>query len=102
MFKYAQIDVETGVCVGVSILSGEVVAENMIPLTETDDVEPRDVYDMVTKTWTKAPPPAPPGPTKTDVLDAKVTQLESDNLSLMLALTDVYEQLLALQTGGTA
>lgn len=32
----------------------------------------------------------------------RIEQLESDNLALMTALADVYEQLLALQTGGTA
>lgn len=37
-------------------------------------------------------------PTKDEV----IAQLEADNLNLMLALTDVYEQLLAIQTGGTA
>ncbi|MGE7271340.1 hypothetical protein ACQKK5_07760 [Brevibacillus panacihumi] len=31
----------------------------------------------------------------------KIAQLEEENVDLMLALTDVYEQLLALQTGGT-
>ncbi|MGG4453227.1 hypothetical protein [Brevibacillus porteri] len=31
----------------------------------------------------------------------KIAQLEKENIDLMLALTDVYEQLLAIQTGGT-
>lgn len=31
----------------------------------------------------------------------KIAQLEKENIDLMLALTDVYEQLLSIQTGGT-
>lgn len=31
----------------------------------------------------------------------KIAQLEQENIDLMLALTQVYEELLALQSGGT-
>lgn len=32
----------------------------------------------------------------------RMNRLETDNLSLMLALTQVYEQLIAIETGGAA
>ncbi|MEI7027914.1 hypothetical protein [Paenibacillus sp. y28] len=44
MFKYAQIDLNTGFCVGVSYLSGEVKAAHMLPLTEGQDVQPGDIF----------------------------------------------------------
>ncbi|MGF9711707.1 hypothetical protein [Paenibacillus naphthalenovorans] len=84
MYKYAQIDLDTGVCVAVSILSGEVIADHMIPLTETDDVEPRDIYDKETKTWTKAEPlpPEHPVPSKIELLEAEIANLNAQNIEL--------------------
>lgn len=40
---------------------------------------------------------------RTDFLakDDKIAALEEENLNTMMALTDVYEQLLMLQMGGT-
>ncbi|CRF29071.1 Uncharacterised protein [Mycobacterium tuberculosis] len=82
--RYAQIDKNTGKCISVSDLSGEVEAEHMIPLTDTDDVQPRDVYDMTTKTWTKAEPfpPEPSGPSKIELLEAEISSLNMQNVDL--------------------
>ncbi|MDR6883105.1 hypothetical protein [Bacillus sp. 3255] len=89
MFKYGQIDLATGVCVSVSHLSGEVVADHMIPLTEEDNVNPGDIYSN--GSWTPAPPPEPvdPQPTPDQI---KIAQLEQETINLMLALTQVYEE----------
>ncbi|MDD9266044.1 hypothetical protein ACFPES_03260 [Paenibacillus sp. GCM10023248] len=116
MFRYAQIDIETGVCISVSLLSGEFVADHMIPLFKWVDkeqpgepdedgnpttiivpevvmldieVNPGDTYaDGV---WTPAPPPEPVDPQPTPV-QIKIAQLEQDNINLMLAITQVYEE----------
>lgn len=79
MFKYAQIDVMTGRCQGVSFLSAEVIADHMILLTEEDEVNPRDTYDN--GTWTPAPPiiTTPDGPSLQEQID-----------ELTLALADIY------------
>jgi hypothetical protein len=69
MPRYAQID-GTGKCFAVSFLSGEVESDDMIPLSDTDDVAPGDTYqDGV---WTKYVPPAP---TLEDVKRAKMAEL---------------------------
>lgn len=96
MFKYAQIDLESGRCVSVSYLSGEIEAEHMLPLTEEEDVQPGDILQG-DGTWLRpAPPPPPvPGPTPED----RIAQLEAINAELngrveasesaILALMDV-------------
>jgi hypothetical protein len=47
-------------------------------------------------------PPQQEEEQRKQTLEQKVVQLERENIDLMLALTQVYEQLLALQDGGTA
>lgn len=82
MFKYAQIDIETGRCLGVSYLSGEVEADNMIPLSEEDDVKPNDTYED--GVWIPAPPPEPVEPTPD-----RIAQLEAENAALKSRMTDM-------------
>lgn len=57
MPKYAQIDLTTGAVQGISFLSGEVIADHMILLTEDQDVDLWDVY--VDGVWHPAPTPEP-------------------------------------------
>lgn len=47
-------------------------------------------------------PPQQEEEQRKQTLEEKLSQLESENLDLMLALTQVYEDLLAIKTGGTA
>ena len=100
IYKYAQINLDTGVCVGVSYLSGEVIADHMIPLEIEDDVKPGDIWDG--ETWTRPdPPPAPePGPSRIDMLEeenaflalelaqtqARLDQTEQEQAELLLLL----------------
>jgi len=50
------------------------------------------------------PDPSNPDPTPVfrKPLSEEISQLQRENVDLMLALTQVYKELLALQTGGTA
>lgn len=82
MFRYALID-DTGKCIGTSYVYEVVEGENIVPLSETDDVEPRDIYDKETKTWTKAEPLQPepigvPLSEKVAVLDDKINLLSEE------------------------
>ncbi|MBD2846446.1 hypothetical protein IDH44_14690 [Paenibacillus sp. IB182496] len=97
MYTYAQLD-EAHVVVAVSRLSGEVTAAHMVLLAEGDDVQPRDIRNP-DGTWTRPEPPVvPPIPSTAERLE----QLEQENLSLMEAMAELYELLLANEGGGAA
>ena len=51
MFLYAQLN-DNGYCISVSDLSGEVIDEKMIPITEFDDSYLGRKYDTTNKSWT--------------------------------------------------
>ena len=61
-YYYAQINGEN-IAIGVSQLSGQVIAENMIPITE-DQYNIGPIigyrYDRLTNTWIYVPPPPNP------------------------------------------
>lgn len=82
MYKYAQINIETKRCIGVSCLSGEIKAEHMLLLTDDDDVQPGDIYSD--GEWTRPEPePLPePGPTA----EERIESLEAENARLVLEL----------------
>lgn len=80
MHKYAQIDIDTGVCISVSYLSGEVEADHMIPLTNDQDVQPGDIYRAADGTWTRPEPQSVPEPEPS--LQDRITQLETENTAL--------------------
>lgn len=84
MYRYAQIDLTTGVCISVSYLSGEVDAENMILLSEDDDVNPRDTWDGTA--WTPAPPLPEPQPTPEQL---RMAQLEQESADLKQAIAEL-------------
>lgn len=75
MPKYAQIDISTGRCIGVSYLSGEVEADDMIPLTD-EAVNPNDTY--ANGVWTPSPPVIiEPQPDRVAILEAENADLKS-------------------------
>ena len=45
MYRYAQIDINTGMAVGDSYLSGEVELENMIPISDDFDLKNKKYVD---------------------------------------------------------
>jgi hypothetical protein len=89
LFKYAQID-ETGRCIGVSFLSGEVEADNMKPLTDDENVNPGDTWDGTTWTPAPIPDPVPPGESDTDKIAKLEQQLAQTNSDLAALMEAVY------------
>lgn len=83
--KYAQIKLETGVCVSVSYLFGPVDDPDMIPLTPEDDVQPGDIWDG--EAWTR-PEPLPYEP-----VPSPIEQLEEENALLALELAQTQLRL---------
>ena len=51
MFLYAQLN-DNGYCISVSDLSGEVIDEKMIPITDFDNSYLCRKYDITNKSWT--------------------------------------------------
>jgi len=83
---YAQLN-ENNICVGVSQLSGEVNAPNMIPIPSLNTDYLWRKYENGSWSAEKLEP----------VSSAPVDdfeQLKQDNINIMLALTEVYEMLL--------
>ncbi|MFK7695920.1 hypothetical protein [Paenibacillus sp. HJGM_3] len=80
MFRYAQIDIATGVCIAILATPVEIeeLPEHMIPLSEGEFVNPRDTYEN--RTWVPAPPPEPVPPGET--VEQKFARLEADNANL--------------------
>lgn len=78
MIKYAQIDLSTGVCISVSYLSDEVDAAHLIPLSETDDVQPCDIYDS--ESWIRPEPEPIPEPEPSP--NERIEQLEAETAEL--------------------
>lgn len=91
MFRYAQIDITTGRCIGVSFLSGEIEAEHMIPLTDEDEVNPNDTFDNGSWIPTPPPDPVPAGESPAE----KMARLETENTDLNLQVIDLWENAIA-------
>lgn len=94
MYKYAQIILETGRCIGLSLLAEEVEAGHMIPLEDDDDVQPGDIY--MDGGWTRPEPePTPePGPTAVERIAALQSEMEAKDRENKLALFEIYNMLL--------
>lgn len=78
MYKYAQIDLATGRCVGVSFLSGEVDNTNLIPLLEEDVININDTYEN--GVWIPTPIPEP-----VSLLELKLSELNAACNATILA-----------------
>ena len=77
MYKYAQFDLETGRCIGVSLLAGEVEANHMILLDDETDVLPGDIY--TDGEWTRPEQRLPQGPASSATLEAENHLLKTQN-----------------------
>lgn len=93
MHKYAQIDLESGVCISVSYLYSSVDAPHMIPLT-SEDVQPGDIWDG--QTWTRPdPPPSEPDPiTQLQLAVAELAEAQEQTVTdIQLALAELAEMI---------
>lgn len=74
MYRYAQIDLDRGTCIGVSVLSGKIDTERMILLENDSDVQLGDIY--TDGTWERLEPePSPePKPSAEDRFTAIATE----------------------------
>ncbi|MEI7027166.1 hypothetical protein [Paenibacillus sp. y28] len=102
-YKYAQIDMATGVCFSISNLSGEIEAKHMIPLDPDEDVQLGDIY--VDGEWNRPEPTPEPGPEpdlRTELEQFKVANadLQAANSDLLLRLGDVELIMAEILTGG--
>ena len=84
MFKYAQID-NDNICFAVSYLSEEVIADDMIRLSEEDEPLGKKYNNG---TWEELPPrpQSEPEPTQLDRIEANTRNLMSSNSALDVLL----------------
>lgn len=85
---YAQID-ENNICIVVSNLSGEVIADNLIQLETYDISILGKRYNN--GEWEEVPRPEPE-PTQLDKIEEQVYSNNENNIILMEAMADQYEQ----------
>ena len=92
-YYYAQLD-ETGLCVGLSDLSGEVTADNMILLESYDFTILGKKYEngvWVASEKEPATEPTETQPSNTEIKNL-LLEVKEQNLILMESLADMYEQ----------
>ncbi len=88
MFRYAQVDLETGIVKCDSWLSGEVNHSHMIPIAEDFDTTNKN-WDFETETWVEyTPEPIPEGePSQLDRIEEAVNEIKnSENSEAINAL----------------
>lgn len=98
MYRYAQIDIETGIVVSDSHLSGIVEADNMIPISEDFDLTNKKYVDGE---WVEyEPEPQPVEPTEEELFQAEIllnqmqiinTQAEQDEVLAEILLNQNME-----------
>ena len=93
MYRYAQIDMETGLVVSDSWLSGEVEAPNMIPIADDFELGGKK-YDIETGEWVEyIPEPTPtPEPSQLDRIEATVNDIAENGTN--------YDEMAAAITEG--
>lgn len=95
IFRYAQIDLETGKCVSVSYLAGEEIADHMIRIAADLDIKIGDIY--VNGVWNPSPPPPPRPPTADQI---RIAQLEAENTDLKSRMDDMEMFAAEIISGG--
>ena len=97
MHYYAQID-ENNICFAVTQAAAEIESSNMIPIQGLDT-------ELLGKKWTgegweEAPAPEESQePEEPPEYPNRIAQIQEQNLILMSALADLYEEILALKEG---
>lgn len=90
---YAQIN-EVGICTAISMLSGEVNQENLIPIDSIDEDLLYRKFENGQWSSEKYIPPT----TAQETLEDKISRIEDTNFILMDALATVYEEVSMLRT----
>lgn len=93
MFKYAQLSDEN-VVIGISELSSEVIADNMILINNLDIIT-GSTYNRTTGEF--IPPEPQPIPQPQPTLEEQMAKLRDDNLILMNALAMTFEEVMILR-----
>lgn len=94
---YAQIDPD-GICCAVTETAAEIESSNMIPIQGLDT-------ELLGKKWTgegweeALTPEEPQEPEEPPEYPDRIAQIQEQNLILMSALADLYEEILALKEG---
>ena len=96
MYKYAQINIETGIVEGISYLSGEVKADNMIPISEDFDLTNKKYVDGE---WVEyEPEPIPePEPTEQEIMQAEILLNQMEIISTQQEQDEVLAEILLNQ-----
>ena len=96
MYRYAQIDLETGMVVSDSHLSGIVEADNMIPISEDFDLTNKK---YVNGEWVEyEPEPIPePEPTEQDIMQAEMLLNQMEIISTQQEQDEVLAEILLNQ-----
>lgn len=97
MYKYAQID-SNNICLAVSYLSGEVIADNMIRLLEADEPLGKKYNNG---TWEELPPqPAPEAePTENEIIQAEMLLNQAQIIATQQEQDEVLAAILLNQMG---
>lgn len=96
--RYAQIDLKTGVVISDSHLSGEVKAENMIPLSDDFDLSNKK---YINGEWVDYVPEVVDEPTDQELINAEILLNQADILSNQAFMDEVLAEILLSQTGGS-
>ena len=98
MYRYAQIDIETGMVVSDSYLSGEVKAYNMIPISEDFDLTNKKYVDGEWVEYTPEPIPEPE-PTEQEIMQAEMLLNQMQIISTQQEQDEVLAEILINQMG---
>lgn len=97
MYRYAQIDVETGQVVSDSHLSGLVERQNLIPISDDFDLTNKK---YVNGEWVTCEPEPEPEPTEQEIINAEILLNQATILSNQNATDEVLAEILLNQVGG--
>lgn len=99
MYRYVQINTETGQVVGDSYLSGPVAYPHMIPIPDDFDLAGKKYVDGK---WVEDAPvePAEPEPTEQELINAEMLLNQATILSNQEATDEVLAEILLNQVGG--
>ena len=98
MYRYAQIDLETGMVVSDSYLSGIVEAENMIPISEDFDLTNKKYVDGEWVEYEPEPQPEPE-PTEEEIMQAEMLLNQMQIIATQQEQDEVLAEILINQMG---